>query len=211
MASITNEGIRSFNVRRVRLVRPIFTYSRVWTITFYAISISAFNYLLSSIEDEEEEAQNAAQAKAVVARDSTQELEDPERGEEEDEDEENIVPTNCQKIHGSFRWVGHIRELRRFTKEATQNGRASSNSRRIERRTRIYGVGELAGLVGKFISNMRQFQKFLGTPIETRKYWLNVDFPDGPPPEYERAGLEITDDYVAWTVRPVSPMNLSRL
>ena len=47
---------------------------------------------------------------------------------------------------------------------------------------------ELAGLVGAYMANIQQFQKFLGTPVQTGKFWLMVDFPDGPPPEYERAG-----------------------
>ena len=47
---------------------------------------------------------------------------------------------------------------------------------------------ELAGLVGKHLAGMKGFQMVLGTPIQTRKFWLDVDFPDGPPPEYERGG-----------------------
>ena len=38
------------------------------------------------------------------------------------------------------------------------------------------------------MAGMRGFQKFLGTPITPGKYWLDIDFPDGPPPEYERSG-----------------------
>ena len=52
-----------------------------------------------------------------------------------------------------------------------------------------YYIDELAGLVGKYLADLRQFQKFLGTPIHTGQYWLDIDFPDGPPPEYERAGF----------------------
>lgn len=33
-------------------------------------------------------------------------------------------------------------------------------------------------------------QKHLGAPILAHKYWLDVDFPDGPPPEYERRGYD---------------------
>ena len=64
--------------------------------------------------------------------------------------------------------------------------------------------------------------------MQPGKYWLDIDFPDGPPPEYERSGsvganldpgfrtdisnrLEITEDYIAWTTRPVSALNHSRL
>lgn len=49
-------------------------------------------------------------------------------------------------------------------------------------------LDELVGLVGYYVANLRNVQKFLGMPIITRKYWLDIDFPDGPPPEYERRG-----------------------
>ena len=42
--------------------------------------------------------------------------------------------------------------------------------------------------MGHHLAQFRGFQKFLGTPIQTGKYWLDVDFPEGPPPEYERGG-----------------------
>ena len=47
---------------------------------------------------------------------------------------------------------------------------------------------ELAGLVGHYTSGLKSVQKLLGQPIKTHKYWLDIDFPDGPPPEYERSG-----------------------
>ena len=49
-------------------------------------------------------------------------------------------------------------------------------------------VDDLAGLIGRHLSGMKNFQKQLGQPIQTRKFWLDIDFPDGPPPEYERSG-----------------------
>ena len=49
-------------------------------------------------------------------------------------------------------------------------------------------IDELAGLVGGHLAGMHGFQKFLGAPISPGKYWLDIDFPDGPPPEYERGG-----------------------
>lgn len=30
----------------------------------------------------------------------------------------------------------------------------------------------------------------MGTPMEPQMYWLDIDFPDGPPPEYERSGYD---------------------
>ena len=49
---------------------------------------------------------------------------------------------------------------------------------------------ELAGLVGAHLATMKGFVKSLGSPITTQKYWLDVDFPDGPPQEYERGGYD---------------------
>lgn len=43
-------------------------------------------------------------------------------------------------------------------------------------------------MVGQHLSPMKQFQKFLGQPIQPGKFWLDIDFPDSPPPEYERGG-----------------------
>ena len=47
---------------------------------------------------------------------------------------------------------------------------------------------QLAGIVLGFLSDDRRLQKFLGTPIGIRQYWLDIDFPYGPPIEYERSG-----------------------
>ncbi len=49
-------------------------------------------------------------------------------------------------------------------------------------------IDELVGLIGRHIASMKNFEKQLGKPIQPRKYWLDIDFPDGPPPEYERSG-----------------------
>lgn len=42
-------------------------------------------------------------------------------------------------------------------------------------------------------------------------YWLDFIFPNGPPLEYERAGIEISEDHVAWTKKAVSQTNHHRL
>ncbi|KAI9811337.1 MAG: hypothetical protein M1827_005497 [Pycnora praestabilis] len=70
---------------------------------------------------------------------------------------------------------------------------------------------ELAALTGKVVSKHKSFNKVLGQEMKVGKYWLDFDFPAGPPPEYERGGLEITDDFIAWTIKPVTPQNYFRL
>lgn len=38
----------------------------------------------------------------------------------------------------------------------------------------------------------------LGKDIKVSQYWLDVKYPDGPPPEYTRYGIEITEEYISW-------------
>lgn len=49
---------------------------------------------------------------------------------------------------------------------------------------------ELVGLISRHIAGLRVFQKSLGTPIQPRSYWLDFDYPDGPPREYVRSGYD---------------------
>ena len=49
-------------------------------------------------------------------------------------------------------------------------------------------VDELAGIVGQHFGHLQNYRKALGKGIMPRKYWLDIDFPDSPPPEYERKG-----------------------
>ena len=70
---------------------------------------------------------------------------------------------------------------------------------------------DLAGIVGESLSHIRNLQKALGKDIRSRKYWIDLDIPDGPPTEYERIGLEITDDYVAITTRPIDPLHVAQI
>ncbi|KAG0651316.1 hypothetical protein D0Z07_2130 [Hyphodiscus hymeniophilus] len=50
-----------------------------------------------------------------------------------------------------------------------------------------------------------------GKGMKLRRYWLDVDFPTHPPPEFERTGIEITDDFVAISTMPVEPLTVSRI
>ncbi|KAL8687433.1 MAG: hypothetical protein Q9218_006390 [Villophora microphyllina] len=74
-----------------------------------------------------------------------------------------------------------------------------------------YLKNQLVGLVGQFLGSTPQFEKFLGKGNKPGKYWLDIDFPDGPPPEYERKGIEITEDHIAWTTQTVHPLHYQRL
>lgn len=46
--------------------------------------------------------------------------------------------------------------------------------------------------------------RHIGADPKVGKYWLDISFPDGPPQEYERSGIEIGDGFVAWSQQKVS-------
>jgi hypothetical protein len=45
----------------------------------------------------------------------------------------------------------------------------------------------------------------LGKDPKIGKYWLDISFPDGPPQEYARSGIEIGDDFIALSTQRLSP------
>lgn len=51
----------------------------------------------------------------------------------------------------------------------------------------------------------------IGSDAKIGKYWLDISFPDGPPQEYERSGIEIGDGFIAWSQQKVSQENQNRL
>jgi len=46
--------------------------------------------------------------------------------------------------------------------------------------------------------------KNIGNEAKIGKYWLEITFPDAPPQEYERSGLEFGDGFIAWSQQKVS-------
>ncbi|KAK3636445.1 hypothetical protein LTR56_014232 [Elasticomyces elasticus] len=50
----------------------------------------------------------------------------------------------------------------------------------------------------------------LGPNPKVGKYWLDISFPDAPPPEYVRTGIEVGEGYVAWSKQKVSQENRFR-
>lgn len=46
-------------------------------------------------------------------------------------------------------------------------------------------------------------QQLLGSNVQLGSYWLDIKYPDSPPPEYSRQGIEIADDYVAWAEQTI--------
>lgn len=43
----------------------------------------------------------------------------------------------------------------------------------------------------------------LGRQIEWTGHWLDFRYPDGPPPQYARKGIQIGEGYIAWTLQTI--------
>lgn len=51
----------------------------------------------------------------------------------------------------------------------------------------------------------------LGKDAKVGKYWLDLSFPDGPPQEFVRSGIEVGEGFVAWSQQRVTPETQWRL
>ncbi|GIZ43723.1 hypothetical protein CKM354_000694000 [Cercospora kikuchii] len=78
-----------------------------------------------------------------------------------------------------------------------------------ERHTKIQN--ELVQLIFKECLKHPGVARQLGKDNKIGKYWLDISFPDGPPQEYERSGIEIADTYIAWSQQKISPEDQWRL
>lgn len=47
--------------------------------------------------------------------------------------------------------------------------------------------------------------------MKVNRYWLDIDYPYDPPPEFERSGIEVSDSHISWTARPVDSLTVLRI
>lgn len=64
-------------------------------------------------------------------------------------------------------------------------------------------LDELAAGCLRDISSAPKLRRLLGANIVLGSYWLDLVYPDSPPPEYSRRGLEINDEYIAWSEQTI--------
>ncbi|MCJ1262164.1 hypothetical protein MMC22_002034 [Lobaria immixta] len=161
--------------------------------------------------DDEAEDEYEDEAKNVNEEDGDDVDDDDDDDEEEDDEgEEGPLPEAIPE-DALFIPLGFVRQRRSSYYKGTDPEWVSFVEFCRDRKRNELIRDELAGLVAQHTANMRTFQKALGMPIYIRKHWLDVDFPDRAPPEYERRGLEITGDYIALVTRPVSAREYYRL
>jgi hypothetical protein len=70
---------------------------------------------------------------------------------------------------------------------------------------------ELAEKVLRDIQKHPKTQQLLGKNIKLTKHWFELKFPDAPPPDYSRQGIEIADEYVALSTQVLPSAHYQQL
>ncbi|KAL9599673.1 MAG: hypothetical protein Q9219_003661 [cf. Caloplaca sp. 3 TL-2023] len=186
---ITHNG--PFNVQHVRIKRSPF-YKRLSFSVFRPLVIFTLFFgvpwiLLDDDSDEEEE-----------------EEEEEHTTEDGTTDEQNKDDTIFLPLGFAYRlpkkyYKGEDPEWQSFVK-LSQNAQLCDYLK--SRYQQLHGtysaytlIDQLAGTVGQILGPMAQFQKSLGEDNHPQKFWLDIDFPQCPPPEYERKGTMTSLQY----------------
>ncbi|TQS39261.1 hypothetical protein Golomagni_00216 [Golovinomyces magnicellulatus] len=125
------------------------------------------------------------------------EMELPEASEEDMEPLFFPLPLTWREIkQDSYR--GSDPEWQEFVKFSQQHDLAQQVRR------------ELANIILNLAKSYSPISQNARKDMKLRRYWLDVDFPSEPPPEYIQSGIEIGDDYIALTTQPVDSMTVRR-
>ncbi|KAF2772083.1 hypothetical protein EJ03DRAFT_267283 [Teratosphaeria nubilosa] len=187
-----SETVRVQNVRFRK--PPFFTWRRLGTIVVYGLVIYGYSYVLGHFIDVKIE---MADNNEDSERDG-QEVEDGEEEDEEEEDDEMVmegstfIPMTWGKKMPRTYYKGSDPEWQEFIKVAKDK----------ERHKRIQH--QLIDMVFTGAKQHPMVQRQLGKNPKVGKYWLDISFPDGPPQEYERSGLELGDGFIAWSRQRIS-------
>jgi hypothetical protein len=161
------------------------------------------------IQAEEAEREAKRQAKRIrwrkVGEDG--EIEGPDDDDEEEDDEEDeetgiiFFPTGLSRPKKKELYRGSDPEWQEFIRIAPDRKRTD----RIR--------GELIAIVRALAAKNPSYVLRLGKiNPNTGSIWIEIKFPDGPPPEYERPGWELTDEgNLRATTRPVDEVHHRRL
>ncbi|GAB1740885.1 hypothetical protein NU219Hw_g5961t1 [Hortaea werneckii] len=193
-------GRRSAEPLRYQSVRfrkpPYFTWRRAFTNALYAAVIYAyarFVFRFLDIEVEILDEDDLPEDQQREGREVTDDEGEDEEGPFYADEESTFIPlTWATKLPRSF-YKGSDPEWQEFVKVAKDKQR----HRKIQ--------DELVQVVYTGATQHPTISRQLGgKDLKVGKYWLDISFPDGPPPEYERSGLEIGDGFIAWSQQKVS-------
>ncbi|KAF2187711.1 hypothetical protein K469DRAFT_748925 [Zopfia rhizophila CBS 207.26] len=208
--SAARDGHEIIHIQRVRFKKPFLTRRRlIGTAIYTAAAYGFLRWLDDEVgEGEEEDVRKARKSRRPEATEHgiPQEIDADDEDEEEEEQGEPLLflPTGFARIKPPTYYRGSDPEWQEFV-------RIAPDKRRIERIK-----DELKDKVLYSVSQSPFWKQRLGAVnTQTGAVWFDIIFPDGPPREYERPGIEVVesdDDLtIRWTTRPVSQINYQRL
>ncbi|KAH7087070.1 hypothetical protein FB567DRAFT_496750 [Paraphoma chrysanthemicola] len=207
--SAARDGHDSVTIQRVRISRPVFGKSRlIGTVAIAAAFYGVGRYLGVEVEVElvDDANRKSRPSNSISNGDATSEESEEAADEEEEEEEEYddailFLPTGFSKQKPQTFYRGSDPEWQEFKKLATDRPRVE----RIR--------NELVSMMRTMAQRTPGYEVRIGK-VDTSKgnKWVEVKFPDGPPREYERPGIELTED-LEWrrATRPVEPIHHARL
>jgi len=135
----------------------------------------------------------------VVGGDGTPDV-TTEEGEEEEVEDGLFIPCGWPRKQERKYYRASDPEWKEFIKFSQEKERHQDVQKRL-----VSGIrSELAG--------HPQGKHMLGKiDMNKGRYWLEIIFPDGPPQEYYVRGIEITEEFIAWSEKTVSQKEYSRL
>ena len=145
---------------------------RVASFGIYSSCAAAYiYYLIPEIEIEEEASEGD------LEEENEQSANDDEDFDDTEPDEDSIfIPLGFAKRKERSFYRGSDPEWQEFIKLANDH----------ERHKRVQQ--DLVGLIMTHVNANANFSRSLGGTLKASKVWLDIQFPSGPPPEFERTG-----------------------
>ncbi len=213
--SAARDGHESITIHRVRIRRPFLSRQRLVGVVAIATATYGLGHYLGlevEVEEQEVDQSKPGRWKKQVRREdgSLDEVDDEEANDEEDDEEEDdeeeyddailFFPTGFSRLKQKTFYRGSDPEWQEFKK-------LSQDKARIERIRQ-----ELVDVIRKHCSTPSYTAKIGAVDHSKGRVWIEFKFPDGPPPEYERPGYELTQD-LEWrkTTRDVESAHHHRL
>ena len=183
----------------MRFKEPWFTWKKTITFAVYiSLPYAYWQYVNQFIDIHIEEIE--VEEEQATHKDGEWETQEGDAEDDEFAEEENtfIPMTWPTKLPRTF-YKGSDPEWQEFVKIAKDKPR----HKKLQ--------DELVAVVFNGAKQHPRVGMSIGKDLKVGRFWLEISFPDGPPQEYVRSGIEIGDDFIAWSPQKLSPENHFRL
>lgn len=183
----------------MRFKEPWFTWKKTITFAVYiSLPYAYWQYVNQFIDIHIEEIE--VEEEQATHKEGEWETQEGDAEEDEFAEEENtfIPMTWPTKLPRTF-YKGSDPEWQEFVKIAKDKPR----HKKLQ--------DELVAVVFNGAKQHPRVGMSIGKDLKVGRFWLEISFPDGPPQEYVRSGIEIGDDFIAWSPQKLSPENHFRL